>query len=477
MDGSTIFLIVLCVLWCALILIVAIFYNPFSSESFLAGCVPYKDCSCQSPVPSQNPFFPIDHVYVQPSLKTNIDRVIQKVSDPVVKKNLETIATQPSAYWIDVKEKIDKEVKDILDDMKTDQKVVFIVYDLPNRDCKALSSNGQICCNTQESCASFCSIDCQKTASNCDEGLSTYKTQYIDKLVSLFQQYPHVQLILIIEPDSIPNCVTNLGIFGCTTLTCDVYSQGVSYALQQFSTLPNVVMYLDAAHGGWLGWSDNLSGFQKLVSKNKWTSYLRGFSTNVSNYQPLGKPCSFPTTTSNYNDFIEILKKETTGCGYDPCGLTSQYNAGNNESNYVQLLSWIFQHDTFKTEDGHPRFVIDTGRNGNPDARFGSTSCAVWCNVNKARIGVYPTTDTLLPKLIDAYFWLKTPGESDGCIDYDQQKKCDNTDGFGSKCIRYDQNCGTHPENVGYDSSQPCPPEAGAWFDYQILMLAGADLS
>jgi cellulose 1,4-beta-cellobiosidase len=59
-----------------------------------------------------------------------------------------------------------------------------------------------------------------------------------------------------------------------------------------------------------------------------------------------------------------------------------------------------------------PRFVIDTGRNGVDDMR---ADCSNWCNIRGAGAGHKPTAQTALPDLVDAYFWLKTPGESDGC--------------------------------------------------------------
>jgi hypothetical protein len=62
---------------------------------------------------------------------------------------------------------------------------------------------------------------------------------------------PNVALALIIEPDSLPNLVTNSNLTTCQQ-SADGYRQGVAYALQQLN-LPNVVMYLDAGHGGWLG--------------------------------------------------------------------------------------------------------------------------------------------------------------------------------------------------------------------------------
>ena len=37
--------------------------------------------------------------------------------------------------------------------------------------------------------------------------------------------------------------------------------------------------------------------------------------------------------------------------------------------------------------------------------------------VRGAGLGRKPTASTALPGLIDAYFWLKTPGESDGCTE------------------------------------------------------------
>jgi cellulose 1,4-beta-cellobiosidase len=47
-------------------------------------------------------------------------------------------------------------------------------------------------------------------------------------------------------------------------------------------------MYIDAGHGGWLGWNDNLQpGAQELASayKNAGSpSQVRGFATNVAGW-------------------------------------------------------------------------------------------------------------------------------------------------------------------------------------------------
>ncbi|MEY2847557.1 MAG: hypothetical protein RI885_222 [Actinomycetota bacterium] len=56
---------------------------------------------------------------------------------------------------------------------------------------------------------------------------------------------------------------------------------------------------------------------------------------------------------------------------------------------------------------GGTHFVIDTGRNG------AQTTPGDWCNPTGAGLGMRPTTVTASP-LVDAYLWIKPPGESDG---------------------------------------------------------------
>lgn len=53
---------------------------------------------------------------------------------------------------------------------------------------------------------------------------------------------------MVIEPDSLPNLVTNANLTTCQS-SANGYKQGVAYALQQLN-LPNVAMYVDAGHGG-----------------------------------------------------------------------------------------------------------------------------------------------------------------------------------------------------------------------------------
>jgi endoglucanase len=79
-----------------------------------------------------------------------------------------------------------------------------------------------------------------------------------------------------------------------------------------------------------------------------------------------------------------------------------------NTSNYVSTEENVKYGHTLSAAVGGKHFIIDTGRNGN-----GATPDAQWCNPKGRALGKTPTTDTADP-LVDAFFWTKPPGESDG---------------------------------------------------------------
>ena len=64
-----------------------------------------------------------------------------------------------AANWIDSMSKISSVEPILQAAQKTGELPMFVIYDLPNRDCDALASNGEIVCED----------------SQCRQGLSTYK--------------------------------------------------------------------------------------------------------------------------------------------------------------------------------------------------------------------------------------------------------------------------------------------------------------
>lgn len=292
--------------------------------------------------------------------------------------------------------------------------IQFIIYDLPNRDCHAEASNGE--------------IDCEDA--QCAEGLNTYKTQYIDPIVSKMSKYPNkdLRIVCIIEPDSLPNLATNMGDAKCQEAET-AYKKGVAYAIKELAALDNTILYIDAAHGGWLGWDDNrakaIAVWDEVLKDAGGWDLVRGFATNTANYQPLG------TTTDTE----------------DPCNLQSQYNFAYSEVRYVEKL----QADLQMQGQGDKTFIVDTGRNGNINCRQGTQECSMWCNPTGAGLGRRPEANPKgLGITLDALAWLKTPGESDGTSD--------------PTAPRYDPTCGSS------DSFKPSP-QAGIFNEAQFYEL------
>ncbi|KAJ8601608.1 hypothetical protein CTAYLR_008460 [Chrysophaeum taylorii] len=381
------------------------------------------------------------------NLRTSI-----RITEGDIQRSLRKLKKVPAAYWMDTKAVVRK-LPNELQQAKGDL-VVIVVYNLPNRDCAAASSAGEICCSYGPD--GICNYG---ETPSCDDGLAEYENDYIDVMRDILADYPEVPVALVIEPDSLPNLVTNQAHPVCgASETQAAYMTGIKYAVETLATLDNVAIYLDAAHEGWLGWDGNADGFMNLVSQMDIWPLLRGFTINVANYFSEGIPCPDAVTCP-----LGPGATSTEPCCVDACGLLAQYNRANNEHQYAKVLREFAEAAMPGFE---PHFVIDTSRNGNPEAR---SDCSAWCNARGALLGTVPTSDTLDPDLVDAYFYIKIPGESDGCTELLPSEE-DEFQAAGL-CPRFDENCASE-HSIGSQAGEPFAPEAGDWFHYQITMLA-----
>lgn len=344
--------------------------------------------------PADNPFANVRY-YVNPDYAGKVAGAATRAS-PADATMMRRVAGYPTAIWLDSIAKAGT-IGKYLDDAKQQQVqtgkptlTVFVVYDLPNRDCAAKSSAGEL-----------------KVAENGEE---RYKREFIDPIAAHFRAHSDQPIVAILEPDSLANLATNLGNPMCRA-SQDAYMLSVAYAIKTLH-MPNVSIYLDAAHAGWLGWDNNRSRmaeiFKRVLILAGGYHMVRGFATNVSNFNTL-----------NGRDGKKLEPS-------DPCP---------DEFSYVHRLGDTLNRRGIK----HKRFIIDTARNGKGGLRrrWGS-----WCNVKGAGLGERPglTDDTA----IDAFFWIKPPGESDGVSD--------------PKAPRYDANCS------GPDAA-PGAPQAGEFFE------------
>ena len=89
-------------------------------------------------------------------------------------------------------------------------------------------------------------------------------------------------------------------------------------------------------------------------------------------------------------------------------GIASAAGFALNVSNFIGDADNVSYGTQISSLTGGKHFIIDSGRNG-----LGPTADLQWCNPEGRAIGKRPTTATG-NALIDAYLWIKVPGESDG---------------------------------------------------------------
>jgi cellulose 1,4-beta-cellobiosidase len=297
---------------------------------------------------------------VNPFYTTEIQAAIANISDATTAAKAAKVETIPTFMWLDQVAKVPTLGTYLAQAAKTPNSIFqIVVYDLPNRDCHALASNGEF------------------TIAN--NGVANYKN-YIDQIVAQVKQFPSVTVVAVIEPDSLANLVTNLSDPNCANAEA-AYKQCVVYAIQQLSTV-NVAMYLDAGHAGWLGWPANLQPaatlFSQILQSAGTPNTVRGLATNVANYNALQAVTPDPATAGNPN--------------YD-------------EIHYINALAPLLQSSNFPAH-----FIVDQGRSGVQNLR---NAWGDWCNINGAGFGMRPTTTTI-SSFIDAIVWVKPGGECDG---------------------------------------------------------------
>jgi len=353
--------------------------------------------ACQSPVTLSGNAFASRKLYANKFYAEEVYAAADQMADQALAEKARKVADIGTFMWIDKIEKIPT-IQQHLDDVPCDEIIGIVIYDLPGRDCAAKASNGELPVGA----------------------LPRYKSEYIDEIVKIFKANPNTAIALVIEPDSLPNLVTNIDLKSCQDSKTG-YEEGVAYALRQLN-LPNIVMYIDAGHGGWLGWNDNLKpgakGIADVYKKAGSPKQVMGVATNVAGWNAWSKS---PGEFEN-----------------DPDG---QWNKCHDEKRYVQYFA-----PELRSAGMPNHFIIDTGRNGVQGLR---EEWGHWCNVNGAGFGVRPTSSTG-DSLVDAFVWVKPGGESDGTSD--------------TSATRYDSFCGHS------DAFKPSP-EAGAWHQAYFEML------
>lgn len=282
---------------------------------------------------------------------------------------------------------------------------VLVAYNLPFRDCAQYSAGGAL-------------------------DTAAY-TAWIDGFAAGIGDRPAT---VILEPDGlgiIPHYVTLDGVaewcqpaeLDPATAASDRFVQ-LNHAVDALGALAATSVYLDGTGSSWLNVGEISDRLLKAGVER-----ADGFFLNASNYQFTTNSTYFGTWISKCIAFVTQKGGSFGECGnqywnggpatdwqgtaMSPYGEWSAdasdpaLNTSGVDSRYASQLG-----DTRPTT----RFVIDTSRNGlgpwdYPEGVYPSPED--WCNPPDRGLGLRPDTTTGVP-LVDAYLWIKVPGESDG---------------------------------------------------------------
>lgn len=339
-------------------------------------------------------------------------------------RRLQSMVDVPQAVWFTqgTPAEVKQYAQQIVADADADASVPMLVaYNIPGRDCAEYSAGGAANGNAYRA--------------------------WIDALVEGIGNTPAV---VVIEPDGLSGLPTDCGM-------PDTYGRIdlISYAAHAFLADPAAQVYIDAGNSNWNpvgltaarlvdagvadvnGFALNTSGFEFTTNSNQYGTWVSDCIT----YGTAIDPGNFDACPDQYGSL--------GGVPLSPFGKWSdtaskaKFNTSNENERYAQLMG---------SHSPTSHFVVDTSRNGvgpwpgtsaHPASRANTET---WCNPTDRGAGRLPDADTGVP-LLDAYLWVKSPGESDG------------------ECYRW-----TNGPQDPY--RQMRDPAAGVWFPKQARELA-----
>ena len=369
---------------------------------------------------------------------------------------------------------------------------VLVAYDVPGRDCAQFSAGGALT-----------DADYQAWISAFAAGIGRGKA------------------VVILEPDALGNMPSDCSLPAGANypFTDQGRITDLTAAVGDLEADPNTAVYLDGTHSAWQQ-VGNIA--QRLVEAG--VQQAQGFYLDVSNYQYTSNNIAYGSWISDCIAFAQgsgaigstavqagTYQAETS---FFNGSCPNQYWNGGPATNFqgTAMNNYVPWNDQVPSASDLPdpdtvagingayandlasvnatpatHYVIDTSRNGdgpNPmtggaDADMANLTAAPfdqsagvistlqagnWCNPPGSGLGLHPTANTGVP-LVDAYLWVKIPGESDG--------QCDSAAG-----VRAWDFSAYNPWNVPASAQGTfdplwgqVDPAAGAWFGAQALQL------
>lgn len=349
--------------------------------------------------PTQDVITPATKFYVDPHSKAAKQALADfGAGDTENAVNMAKLAGWPQAEWFTegAPEEVRGKVGKLVHRARTVGRTpVLVAYNVPGRDCTQYSSGG--------------------AASS-----AAYR-QWIDAFAAGIGTS---KAVVVVEPDGTALLPKDCG--PTTDPTGELTAArlaDLAYAVKTLKAKPRTAVYLDAGNVQWRPVGEMA---QRLLDAG--VSQSDGFALNVSNTHPTDHNTRYGTWIAKCMWFATAGPEEARGhaerCAdqYYSAAAPNDGTPGNAVSSTDPTTwrwtdAWYDQNVGTPPEDGLRHFVIDTSRNGlgawTPEPGKYTGDPEAWCNAPGRGLGPRPTADTGVP-LVDAYLWIKIPGESDG---------------------------------------------------------------
>jgi endoglucanase len=440
---------------------------------------PEKTQSTSAAISAPASLSPTTQFFIPAPDQAALQQVVQLLEQKQVKSAAEMVAmlAEGRAVWFNggTPAAVEQSVEQTTFEASLFKRVpVLVAYNIPFRDCSQYSAGG-----------------------------ATDTAAYEAWIDAFAEGIGSGQAVVILEPDSLGIIPYNTTIFGAsewcqpdltgTGLTPQQANAAryvqINYAVDSLRAhAPNALVYLDGTHSAWLGVSE---AAYRLVQAG--VARAQGFFQNVSNYNTTHDSLIFGSWVSQVitgatNPLHQGWAWQTDANGnpvFEYTWFPSQYDPATNYTTVNYSDAFVAGvTGTIDSATGNvaatTHFVIDTSRNGQgplnvapygvapydqPASVLSALTTGDWCNPPGAGLGLRPTANTGVP-LLDAYLWVKTPGESDG--------QCDSAGGArGWDYSVYDPWGITGAAETTFDPLWgTTDPAAGAWFGAQALQLA-----
>ena len=347
---------------------------------------------------------------------------------------------------------------------------VLVAYNLPYRDCAQYSAGG-----------------------------SRDGTAYRAWIEGFARGIGGQTAIVILEPDSLGIVPYGTMLYGgadwCKPTVTDAQGKAVPapgatadehYALiasavdRLARSAPNALVYLDGTNSVWL-WVPEIAHRLARVGVDR----TQGFAVNLANSQPTSESVKYGTWISKCLAYASRHGNKPAAFLACPSGHRRPADSSSPIDDWESPEAWYRDNvdnvpQASPAESRRAHFIVDTSRNGRgplevaiyagapfdqPPEIIAKLRATDWCNPPSAGSGARPTARTGVP-LVDAFLWIKSPGDSDGSCD----------EAGGARAWDYAR---FNPWGVAGDTQRHfdplwgmVDPEAGEWFPEAALQLA-----